>query len=185
MTYRCVLGDASLGRYALGRYVLRPYSCSLLNFLHRHIYSISGRTISKELWFSFLRVDDDFLHCFHVIPCQFPSIGTEVLKLRPHLGQFRFRFPIRRLLIGYDSTLRLFLLVFRWQDTAGKTQNSQIKLDMTSSVDKTCLQIEQAWLSDFSPDISIFYSFPIKFSFKNLELKTYLSCLRFDEFVWN
>ncbi len=52
-----------------------------------------------------------------------------------------------------DKT-RFFTENRRWQDAAVKLQNSQIKLDTLPSVDKTCVQIEQTWLSEFSPNES-------------------------------
>ena len=50
--------------------------------------------------------------------------------------------------------LRFFIENRGRQDAGGKLQNSQITLDMLLSVDKTCPQIEQAWLSDLPPNES-------------------------------
>jgi len=58
------------------------------------------------------------------------------------------------LLAKNASQALYFVKNCRWQDADRKLQNSQITLDMVPSVDKTWRQIEQAWLSEFSPDES-------------------------------
>lgn len=71
--------------------------------------------------------------------------------LRGKIGHIQ---KMQSLVVRNTIGTRVLAKNLHWHDAGGKLQNSQITLDMLPPVDKTYFQIEQAWLSDFSPDES-------------------------------